>query len=63
MPKSIKKSEFVSQYIIPYLRENDKPGNRLLWNVTGDMLIKDGSLSLKRFEQWTKTPKKYYGEE
>ena len=60
--KNIKKQDFVNFYILPYIIPSDKPFNRQLWNDAGDMCIKNGELSEKRFNQWVKTPKKYFGE-
>ena len=55
------KKEFTNNYIKPYLKENDKPFNRQLWNDTTDILIKDNRLE-KSAQNWIKTPVKYYGE-
>ena len=61
MSNTMKKKEFVDNYIKPYLKDTDKPGNRQLWNDTIDYLIRYNRLT-KRAQNWTKTPVKYYGE-
>ena len=57
----MKKSDFVRLYIKPYLRINDKPANRELWNSQIDFFLKSEQIP-KRAENWIKTPKKHYGE-
>ncbi len=55
------KKKFV-EMIKPFLKKNDKPFNRQLWNDTLDSLSKDGELNINKAQHWTKTPIKYYGE-
>ena len=54
------KKEFV-EYIIPRLSSTDKPKNRELWNNSIDTLCKNGLVS-NRAKNWSKVPKKYFGE-
>lgn len=56
------KRDFVNNYIISNLKENDKPFNRSLWNNTLDTLSKNGDININKAQYWTKEPKKYYGE-
>lgn len=56
------KRDFVNNYIKPFLKEDDTPYNRQLWNNTLDTLSKNGDININKAQYWTKVPKKYYGE-
>lgn len=53
------KQEFKRDFITNYLKTNDLPFNRQLWNDSLDYCIKEG---LKVNPEWIKTPHIFYGE-
>jgi len=46
------KREFYTVYIKPYLKKDDKPFNRQLFNDTVDMLNKNGLLKDYQVQNW-----------
>lgn len=57
----MKKSEFIKNYILPYIVKTDKPFNRALWNEQIDFCMRSELIS-KKAGNWTKEPKRYFGE-
>ena len=43
---------FLKIYVNPYLKINDKPHNRQLFNDSKDMLHKDGKITDKQVNSW-----------
>lgn len=56
------KKEFMTVYITPYLKHNDKPYNRQLFNDTKDMLYKDGIIAEKQYNNWNYPKNRYFEE-
>lgn len=56
------KKEFMSVYIAPYLKSDDKPYNRQLFNDTKDVLYKDGVITEKQCNNWSHPSNKYFEE-
>lgn len=43
---------FIKEYIKPYLKKNDKPYNRELFNNSLDFAFKEGLITLKQSYNW-----------
>jgi hypothetical protein len=43
---------FYQNYVAPYLKRNDKPFNRQIWNDTLDNLQKDRIITTKQADKW-----------
>lgn len=54
------KKEFMVVYITPYLKADDRPYNRQLFNDTKDSLFKDGIITEKQCDNWVYPENKYF---
>ena len=52
--------QFYEEYIKPYLKKDDKPYNRQLYNDTKDGLNKDGLITDKQASKWTYPSNKFF---
>ncbi len=56
----MKLTEFYLVYIKPYLKLNDKPYNRQLFNDSLDHLVRNGQIREKIASKWTHPNNKYF---
>lgn len=56
------KKEFMKVYIAPYIKVDDRPYNRQLFNDTKDLLFKDGIVTEKQAESWVYPRNKHFEE-
>lgn len=56
----MKKVEFMEIYIKPYLKKDDKPHNRQLFNDIKDLLHKDGVITDNQVDTWTQPNNRYF---
>ena len=54
------KEIFYNVYVKPYLKKDDKPFNRQLFNDTKDILHKNGDITDSQVFNWTYPKNKYF---